>query len=53
MQSFYARKYQIPVESLPSSYLADRLSLSLPMYPGMTEAELETVVAALARAIGA
>jgi dTDP-4-amino-4,6-dideoxygalactose transaminase len=53
MQSFYARKYQIPVESLPSSYLADRLSLSLPMYPGMTEAELETVAAALARAIGA
>jgi dTDP-4-amino-4,6-dideoxygalactose transaminase len=53
MQGFYARKYAIRPESLPASYLADRLSLSLPMYPGMTNDELETVASALATAIDA
>ena len=52
-QGFYASKYGIPVEALPASYMADRLSLSLPLYPGMTEAELEVVSAALATAIDA
>lgn len=50
-QGYYARKYAIPPESLPASYLADRLSVSLPMYPGMTNDELETVAAALSTAI--
>jgi perosamine synthetase len=53
IQGFYAEKYAIPPESLPASYLADRLSLSLPMYPGMTDGELETVAAALLRAADA
>jgi dTDP-4-amino-4,6-dideoxygalactose transaminase len=53
MQGFYARKYAIPPSSLPAAYLADRLSLSLPMYAGMTNAELETVAAALTNAIDA
>lgn len=51
MQGFYASKYAIPIEALPSAYLADRLSLSLPMYPGMTETELQIVAAALAKSI--
>ncbi|MBY0493482.1 MAG: DegT/DnrJ/EryC1/StrS family aminotransferase [Cyanobacteria bacterium] len=52
IQEFYATKYRIRPEDFPNAYLADRLSLSLPLYPQMTDAEIETVVTALGEAIG-
>ncbi len=51
MQDFYARKYQIKPEDFPNAYLADRLTLSLPLFPQMTDGEIDAVVSALARAI--
>jgi dTDP-4-amino-4,6-dideoxygalactose transaminase len=53
MQGFYASKYAIPHSSLPAAYFADRLSISLPMYPGMTADELEYVAASLRKAFSA
>jgi perosamine synthetase len=53
MQGYYARKYAIPPSSLPSSFLADRLSLSLPMYAGMTDDELDYVTTAVRGALDA
>jgi dTDP-4-amino-4,6-dideoxygalactose transaminase len=47
IQGYYATKYAIPPSSLPASFLADRLSLSLPMYAGMTDDELDYVAAAV------
>ncbi len=40
---FYASKYGIRPEDFPNAYIADRLSLALPLFPGMTEAELDFV----------
>lgn len=51
IQDFYARKYRIKPGDFPNAYLADRLTLSLPLYPQMTESEIDTVVSALIRAI--
>jgi perosamine synthetase len=47
MQGYYAAKYGIQRSALPRAFLADRLSLSLPMFPGMTEDELDYVATAL------
>lgn len=47
IQDFYAKKYGIRPEDFPNAYLADRLSLSLPLYPQMTDEEIDTVVRAL------
>lgn len=41
--AYYAEKYGIRPDDFPNSYLADRLSLALPLYPGMTESELNYV----------
>jgi dTDP-4-amino-4,6-dideoxygalactose transaminase len=41
---YYAQKYDLHPEDFPNAYLADRLSLTLPLYPQMIEAEQETVV---------
>ena len=51
IQDFYAKKYGIRREDFPNAYLADRLSLSLPLYPQMTDEEIETVVRALRSAV--
>ncbi len=40
---YYVQKYGYRPQDFPNAYLADRLSLALPLYPGMTEAELEQV----------
>jgi perosamine synthetase len=48
LQDVYARRYDLRPEQFPNAYLADRLSLALPLYPQLTEAEQETVVEALA-----
>jgi perosamine synthetase len=50
IQDFYAKKYGLAPGDFPNAYLADRLSLSLPLYPQMTDAEIDTVVSALAAA---
>jgi dTDP-4-amino-4,6-dideoxygalactose transaminase len=51
MQGYYATKYAIPPSDLPGAFLADRLSLSLPMYAGMTDDELDYVARALRSAV--
>ena len=53
IQGYYATKYSIPPSDLPAAYLADRLSLSLPMFPGMTDEELEYVATELRAAVDA
>jgi dTDP-4-amino-4,6-dideoxygalactose transaminase len=41
---YYARKYQIRPEDYPASYIADRLSLALPLYPGISDEEIDYVI---------
>ena len=40
---FYARKYGAPPEAYPQAYLAERLTVSLPLYPQMTNEEVDEV----------
>jgi perosamine synthetase len=51
LQGFYRQKYDIAPHDFPNAWIADRLSLSLPMYAQMTEAEQDDVVAGLKRAV--
>lgn len=51
--SYYAEKYGLTPQQFPNAYLADRLSLALPLYPQMTDAEQDRVVAELGRALAA
>jgi perosamine synthetase len=51
IQEYYAGRYGIRPGDFPNAYLADRLSLSLPLYPQMTDAEIDLVVSELALAI--
>lgn len=50
LQGYYREKYGIAPGAFPNSWIADRLSISLPIYAQMTEAEQDEVVAALRRA---
>lgn len=50
LQGYYRHKYGIAPGDFPNAWIADRLSLSLPLYAQMTEAEQDEVVAALKRA---
>ena len=50
--SYYAEKYGLRPEQFPMAYLADRLSLTLPLYAQMTEEEQASVVRELQRAFG-
>ena len=52
IQGFYADKYGLRPEQFPNAYLADRLSLTLPIYVQMSNAEQKTVVNELKRAFG-
>lgn len=52
-QGYYVDKYGIDPLDFPNSYFADRLTLSLPLYPQMTEDEQEYVVSTLCNAIEA
>ena len=45
---YYAEKYGITTADYPNAYMAERLSLTLPLFAGMTEDESEQVVSALA-----
>jgi dTDP-4-amino-4,6-dideoxygalactose transaminase len=46
---YYAEKYGLRPEQFPNAYLADRISLTLPLYVQMTAADQERVVSALSR----
>jgi perosamine synthetase len=41
---YYAEKYGLRPEQFPNAYLADRLSLTLPLYAQMTDEEQDVVV---------
>ena len=41
---FYAEKYGIRPEDYPNAYMAEGLSLALPLYPQLTEEEQEYVI---------
>ncbi|MBI2193194.1 MAG: DegT/DnrJ/EryC1/StrS family aminotransferase [Planctomycetes bacterium] len=49
---FYAGKYALRPEQFPNAYLADRLTLALPLYAQMTDEEQTAVVAELEAACG-
>lgn len=46
---YYRRKYNLDPEQFPNAYIADRLTLTLPLYPQMTDADQDTVVEQLDR----
>ena len=50
LTTYYAQKYGIRPEQFPNATLADRVSLSLPLYAQMTDAEQDFVVSALRKA---
>jgi dTDP-4-amino-4,6-dideoxygalactose transaminase len=51
LQRYYVERYGLrPKEQFFNAYAADRLSLALPLFPQLTEAEQDEVVAALKRA---
>jgi dTDP-4-amino-4,6-dideoxygalactose transaminase len=52
IEGYYVRKYHLRPEQFPNAYLADRLSLTLPLYVQMTEAEQEMVVNELKHTFG-
>ena len=47
---YYARKYGLRPGQFPNAHLAERLSLALPLYPDMTDANQHSVVTELRRA---
>ena len=50
---YYAGKYAIRPEHYPNAYMAERLTITLPLYAGMTEDESAQVVEALHAEFGA
>lgn len=44
LQGYYLRKYNLKPEEFPNAYYADRLSLTLPLYPQLMEAEQAFVI---------
>lgn len=50
---FYANKYGIRPEHYPNAYLAERLTITLPLFAGITEDESAQVVEALHAEFGA
>jgi dTDP-4-amino-4,6-dideoxygalactose transaminase len=49
LQQFYAEKYGLTAEAFPRSVLADRLTLALPLFAGLTDDEIDIVCGALER----
>jgi len=47
IQSFFSRRYNLRPEAFPNAYLADRLSISLPLYVQLTDDEVELVAEAV------
>ena len=48
---YYAEKYGLRPEQFTNSYLADRLSLTLPLYPQMTDEDQATVLSEMRHAL--
>lgn len=48
MLGYYRRKYSIQPEDFPNAYIADQLSLTLPLYVQLTELEQDYVISNLA-----
>jgi dTDP-4-amino-4,6-dideoxygalactose transaminase len=46
---YYAEKYDLVPEQFPAAALAERLTLTLPLFPQMTDEEQDVVVSALQR----
>jgi dTDP-4-amino-4,6-dideoxygalactose transaminase len=44
LQAYYARKYDIGPQHFPRTAAAEALSISLPLFPQLTEADQERVV---------
>ena len=44
MLSFYKEKYKLRPSDFPSAYAADQCSISLPLFPGMSNAEQDFVI---------
>jgi dTDP-4-amino-4,6-dideoxygalactose transaminase len=49
-QTYYREKYGLAEEDFPNAVIAERLSLTLPLYPAMTEDEQDFVIEELVRA---
>jgi dTDP-4-amino-4,6-dideoxygalactose transaminase len=49
---YYAGKYGLRPQQFPNASLAENTSITLPIFPGMSEAEQDYVVAALQEAVG-
>lgn len=47
---YYADKYDITPEDFPNAYLAEKLSVTLPLYAGITSGEQEVVISSLLKA---
>lgn len=50
LQGFYAKKYGLDASGVPNAYIADRISLALPLFPQMDRSDLEYVASALMEA---
>ena len=50
LTGYYARKYGLGPENYPAAYLAELLSLTLPLYPQMTDQDQDRVVEQLVSA---
>lgn len=44
LQGYYSKKYHLQPQDLPNAYLADQLTLTLPLYTQMTPEEQEYVI---------
>jgi perosamine synthetase len=51
--SYYVHKYGLKPEAFPNAYISDRLTLTLPLYPQLTETEQELVCERLSRILDA
>jgi dTDP-4-amino-4,6-dideoxygalactose transaminase len=47
VQNYYARKYGLKPWDFPNAYTADRLTLTLPLFPQMCDEEQDRVIDAL------
>lgn len=53
IQGYYAQKYDLKPEDYMNAYMADRLTLALPLYPQMTEEDRTRVIEELGAAVTA
>jgi len=53
LTGYYAARYGLRREDFPNAFLAERLTIALPMYAQLTEVEVDEVAAALVESIDA